>query len=287
MLTLTWTGMALAAAMEAVGRRDDAVALHVLTHLHKGNPRGQDALLRLEAGLGCCPPDLQNPDCDPVDDHQRTAAGLWSTLRPLHAAVDATLEADVDGRIDAGARPAGSHHSLTRTNSGELWMQLVKHSGGGMDQVGELGEPEDEPKVASAADGDGEGEGAQRRWSRQRRPWRPTLPGRQIHPLALRRRHLCRVYRAARWKLQRLLHKSKLRAWLSEIKGYNSPPRQVGGSSSPCFCWVGGSSSPCFCWELRGRSGLFSSCEVRIACAAHRALFPPCSNHRWASQPLL
>ena len=129
----------------------------------------------------------------------------------------------------------------------------------------------------------------------QRQPWYPTVPGRQIHPLALRRRYLyvplrspskiqpcfcvalgfvawrppepkrkprrlrrggplpihslhifrrrnqycpkgcvnssnrCRVYRAARFKLQRLLHKSRLRAWLAEIKGYNNPPRQVRG----------------------------------------------------------
>jgi hypothetical protein len=52
-----------AAAMETVGKRDDAAALHVLTQLHKGNPRGQDALHRLEAGLGCCPTHLQVRFC--------------------------------------------------------------------------------------------------------------------------------------------------------------------------------------------------------------------------------
>ena len=49
----------------------------------------------------------------------------------------------------------------------------------------------------------------------------------QIHPLHFRRQHLCRAYRAARGKLQRLLHKSKMRGWLAEIKRYNNPPRQV------------------------------------------------------------
>jgi hypothetical protein len=270
--------------MEAVGRRDDAVAMHVLTHLHKGNPRGQDALLRLEAGLGCCPTHLQSPDgADGADCHQTDTAGLWSMLRPLNsksAATDSMLQAhDVDAHIDGGAsRPAGSHHSLTRTNSGELWMELVKHSGGGSGSTGGAGgageaaegEAEDEPKAASwAADEDGEGDARE-----QRRPWRPTLPGRQIHPLALRRRHLCRVYRAARWKLQRLLHKSKLRAWLSVIKGYNSPPRQVGlrrPRPSVGSCEAGSVERMQRAQQSQGGSvqGFSSLLKPRIACTTH------------------
>lgn len=83
---------------------------------------------------------------------------------------------------------------MTRTNSGELWESLLNHSTA---------------------------------MYRAPRKWQPSLPHRHIHPLHYRRKHLCRAYRAARVKLQRLLHKSRMRGWLAEIKGYASPPKQV------------------------------------------------------------
>ena len=45
--------------MESVDQKEDVGAQQVLQQLHKGNPRAHDALNRLEAGIGCCPANLQ------------------------------------------------------------------------------------------------------------------------------------------------------------------------------------------------------------------------------------
>jgi len=169
----------IAAAMETVDKKEDSAAQQVLQQLHKGNPRGQDALNRLEAGIGCCPAGLQKRGGGATD----SSGDLWKMLKPLNMKGETT---DFGG--DARTM------RMTRTNSGELWESLLNHSTA---------------------------------MYRAPRKWQPSLPHRHIHPLHYRRKHLCRAYRAARVKLQRLLHKSRMRGWLAEIKGYASPPKQV------------------------------------------------------------
>ncbi|KAK3269857.1 hypothetical protein CYMTET_21716, partial [Cymbomonas tetramitiformis] len=53
---------------------------------------------------------------------------------------------------------------------------------------------------------------------------KPTVPQ---NPFSNRDNCLRHAYRAARSKIQRLLHKSKMRGWIAEIKRYNNPPRLV------------------------------------------------------------
>jgi len=137
---------AISNALEPVLEEEEAAATQILQQLAKGNPRGKQALMRLQAGLGACP----------------------VPRRPLRQS-----NKNVPTR------------RLERTGSDDLWYKL------------------------------------------NRRTFKYTAPDapRKLH--LARRQHLFRVYRAARFKLQRLMYRSKLKAWLAEIKRYASPPRTV------------------------------------------------------------